>query len=592
MENEKINNALVANISLLSDFANRTGHKDISIAAKNIIYDVHKQCFSVAVVGEFSRGKSSLINKILGKEVLPVGDLPTTAMLTSIKYDENNNIRILKNNNEQVGEYNHCEDVWNQISDNKTTDELTEEKAVVTMNIPWLQENGIAILDTPGAGDLEESRAKVIGDALLSCDGAIITIAATSPFSMSEKLFIEQRLIAHQVPFLMIVITKLDLVKENERSGVINYIQSKLKTLKTDLPIFIADEDCKIEDFDINCVGIDKIKEQIVEWKNNPERIKLTEKSMASKAFSLLNILKEALKEKKALVDKDDYAIKKAIEDKKMQIMQTGLVWENLRLELNGKADECVDFLFKRISVYKDNLIESLRVSLYQTDDLKKWASSVYPNTTRLELTKIATDLNSDLKKRIAKDRQWFYEELDKQVKVKINKDIDFRNNSIENNNIKSLNSFDKNFGNSEISETYENLSAIALFIGFNIFSPISFPVLITVLGSKLVARYFFNKIRAKSDVKADRDKLWKAILEEIPIVLNNATSSTRDRIKAVYKELANESEKQEKLWKNTQEQIISELSNKVNTNGVDTYVDIIDFVKLSTQFKAFFCEK
>ena len=42
--------------------------------------------FSVAVVGEFSRGKSTFLNDLIGKELLPVGDLPTTAMLTKIVY--------------------------------------------------------------------------------------------------------------------------------------------------------------------------------------------------------------------------------------------------------------------------------------------------------------------------------------------------------------------------------------------------------------------------------------------------------------------------------------------------------------------------
>src|SRR5437660_5216158 len=42
--------------------------------------------FSVAVAGEFSRGKSTLINRLLGQDLLPVGDLPTTAMLTSVRY--------------------------------------------------------------------------------------------------------------------------------------------------------------------------------------------------------------------------------------------------------------------------------------------------------------------------------------------------------------------------------------------------------------------------------------------------------------------------------------------------------------------------
>lgn len=599
MENCQINTVLIANISQLSDFADKAGYKDIAKTAKNIISDVHKQTFSVAVVGEFSRGKSTLINKLLGKDVLPVGDLPTTAMLTSIKYGENDSIRFSNNTNEQVGEYQVSEEVWDKICDNKSQDELANEKAFMSLDIPWLQDSGIEIFDTPGAGDLEEARAKVIGDALMSCDAAIIAISATSPFSMSEKLFIEQRLIAHKIPFLMVVVTKLDLIREKEREGVLNYIKSKLQTLKVEIPIIAiddsqicsqekADEKIEAEDADcqkqqINC--IDKIKELIIAWKNTPERIKLIEKSMAAKAFSLLNILKEALKEKKAIIDKDDNAIKKEVEDKKLKILQTSLVWENLRIELEGRSNDCVDYLFNQISIYKNNLIETLRKSLYETDDLKDWTTKIYPNKTRLELAKIATDLSSDLSSRLASDKQWFYKEVLNQFNVKLNNGISLGNVKLEAETPESFKVI-TNGSKEKSNKLYENIGTVVFSLGLCILTPI--PPVISVMGGKLLASYFMKKIGKKGSLSDQRSALWKAIQEEIPNILNNATSQTKDRVKSVYKELANESEKQEKLWKSTQEQLISELTNKSNTNGVDTYVDILDFVKLSAQFKVY----
>lgn len=60
------------------------------------------------------------------------------------------------------------------------------------INSKWLKENNIEIIDTPEAGDLSESRAKDIGDMLLGCDGAIITISAAAALSLTEKLFLEK----------------------------------------------------------------------------------------------------------------------------------------------------------------------------------------------------------------------------------------------------------------------------------------------------------------------------------------------------------------------------------------------------------------
>ena len=47
---------------------------------------IRSRKFRVAVVGEFRRGKTTFINALLGKEILPVDALPTTATLNRITY--------------------------------------------------------------------------------------------------------------------------------------------------------------------------------------------------------------------------------------------------------------------------------------------------------------------------------------------------------------------------------------------------------------------------------------------------------------------------------------------------------------------------
>lgn len=585
MKDNYISVELIENINKLGDYAINVGYKNISQAAKKIITNIRKQYFTVAIVGEFSRGKSSLINKLLGTDIMPVGDLPTTAMLTSVRYGENENICVYKNGN-KIEEYCNGEDVWNNITDNKSASELVDERAVITVNDAWLNESGIEIIDTPGAGDLEEKRARVIGDALLSCDGAIVAISAASPFSMSEKLFIEQRLISHKIPFLMVVITKLDTIRENERAGVINYIRSKLQTLKTELPLFIADENYRIDNFDSECVGIEKIKKQINTWKNNPERIRLTEQFIAAKALLLSDSLKATLTEKKNVIDKDDKTILKAIEDKKLQVLQTSLVWENLRYELDGKSNECVDFLLDRVSVYKENLIEDIKNSLYASNDLYEWINKIYPSETRLGLAKLATKLSDDLKIRIAKDKQWFFEELLKNFKVEINTDYHIGSVNLEYKNSKNLGSVLGAVDDEEKIERYETIGAIATSVGLCVFLHI--PPLIAVVGGKVLSRYFTKKLNPKTDLNSQREMLLNAVIDEIPNILTDATTLTRDRVKSVYKELSLESEKHESLWKNTQEKLISDYSDKVKDNGIDVYIDMIELENLQNQFKKF----
>src|SRR4028119_180158 len=66
---------------------------DRNVLSPNLTEEVTKvsrklesQCFRVAVVGEFSKGKSTLLNALLGEEIQPVRDIPCSGTVTVLKY--------------------------------------------------------------------------------------------------------------------------------------------------------------------------------------------------------------------------------------------------------------------------------------------------------------------------------------------------------------------------------------------------------------------------------------------------------------------------------------------------------------------------
>jgi len=108
--------------------------------------------FTVAVAGEFNRGKSTLINKLLGKDILPTADLPTTAMVTRVLYGPEPALwHILPGSRRHRLELSP--DSWQRLV---AKDEGSDPEGVAQVELPnsWLQETGIQFIDTPGAGDL------------------------------------------------------------------------------------------------------------------------------------------------------------------------------------------------------------------------------------------------------------------------------------------------------------------------------------------------------------------------------------------------------------------------------------------------------
>ena len=49
-------------------------------SARELLVRLAEDCFQLAVVGQFSRGKSTLMNAILGRAYLPTGALPMTSV--------------------------------------------------------------------------------------------------------------------------------------------------------------------------------------------------------------------------------------------------------------------------------------------------------------------------------------------------------------------------------------------------------------------------------------------------------------------------------------------------------------------------------
>ena len=142
--------------------------------------------YRVAVIGEFKRGKSSLVNALIGTSILPTDILPLTAAITRLTYGVDRKIVVRFKDG---------------ASEEKTVDELLqyatkfdERKAKIAASVQEvvvqypsvLCKNHIEIIDTPGLND-NESMSEVTLSVLGDIDAAIVVINATLPISMTEQ---------------------------------------------------------------------------------------------------------------------------------------------------------------------------------------------------------------------------------------------------------------------------------------------------------------------------------------------------------------------------------------------------------------------
>jgi Dynamin family len=139
----------------------------------------------VLVAGEAKRGKSTLVNALLGRDVLPYGVTPLTAVTTTVRYgdDQRAEARFLDGHDEK-----HPLAALRDLVTERGNPGNRRRIAGVTVYVasPVLA-GGVELVDTPGTGSVFEWDTQTAHEALRSMDAAVFVLAADPPVSASER---------------------------------------------------------------------------------------------------------------------------------------------------------------------------------------------------------------------------------------------------------------------------------------------------------------------------------------------------------------------------------------------------------------------
>ena len=570
-------------------FLKSIGQDQAALSVEQAVQTAEKDIFSVAVVGEFSRGKSTFLNGLLEGNHLPVGVLPTTAVLTRIRYNEKNVLVHVDANGARKKAVPLTLGAWDDlVADNFGEDE-PEGAAMVGVDNPWLKEAGVEMIDTPGAGDLNEKRAWVIGNALLGADGAIITIDANAPMSMSEKLFVEQRLITRKTPHLMLVLTKLDQIRFEERSMTVNYVKNVLdrwqEEWKVSIPMYIPYEvDMPTEEFS-DIIGIDRVRDKITEWSCSPERAKITEKWLISRISGIIDIAVQSIEDKQKLLKLEDDKRRQLLNEKKQALRKAAVVWEKLRTEMMKKCTECCQAVSEKADKYEKSIVEDIVFNAKNAPKPQKWWEETYPYLLKTKLATMSAGLEALAVSKINADTRAFSAFLDKQF---------HRSITVEAGSVSSEEDF--NIANQRKSVDLADLdtlrnrtrirNTVLTLAGVLVCSSMgALPMIATMgigTGTSILSEKTFNKRREEQ-----QDEIIRVVRSNVPEIIAKAMTNAENRIAKMYEDVIAEAYQQEKIWMQAQLKAIEESDKPIdNTREAELKMQMDTANKLIRQIE------
>ena len=560
------------------------GMKTLAADAAKIRRELERKFFTVAVVGEFSKGKSTFINKMMGKDFLPTGNLPTTAMLTKIRYNPKEMLVVFDEKGRRQKALPLCEDSWDGLTANFSGN---DPKGIVLagINSRWLCSTGIEIEDTPGAGDLDEERVKITGEALQSDDGAIITVSATAAMSMSERVFIEQRLITPKTPYLMIIITKFDQVPVDQRPGIVEYVKDKLKSWNRDIPVFVPYKIEFPDDRYTDIVGMDKVRAELERWTRDPQRKQLTEDWILRRIGNLLSAVSSVLDEQSELLDADEQRREEIIRQKKERLSSASVMWNDLRTEMTKRCDKCYGGLLSVVNEGQKKVIERLQYEVSHNSNPRKWWEEDYPYRLKVEVMGLASSAESHVSRTVAEDIRWLNRSMNERFKMHVSVDPlessrkrmrDDELYDVEEIRLKDLNKqrAAARIGTAAITAVGY---ALAMVVGV---API-FASLGISTGSSLVSENVF-----KGKIEKQQETLKEAIARNVPQVVCEATADSRERITDKYNEVLKSAKEQEETWMKAQMEAIGKTNEEGSSDAADKLREKInDFNILNKKF-------
>jgi small GTP-binding protein len=184
--------------------------------------------FNLVVVGRFSRGKTSLMNAILGTDRLPTGIAPLTSVITTVTYGSKEQA-VLKHDNRILDKEVSIESLPQYITQQGNPGNVQRIRMAEIQLPAEILRRGFYFVDTPGLGSIIVENTLTTESFLPEADAFILVTSYESPLSEDEMRFFKAGLSSGRRIF--VVLNKHDTVSIENRNIALAFVSEQLGQL-------------------------------------------------------------------------------------------------------------------------------------------------------------------------------------------------------------------------------------------------------------------------------------------------------------------------------------------------------------------------
>lgn len=178
----------------------------------------------VAVLGQFKRGKTTLINAIIGEDLLPSAMTPVTSVVTLLHSAGERSARVVYDG--RGAEEISFDRLWAFVTERGNPGNLKGVRYVDIGHPSPALTDGLILVDTPGIGSIGRANTLTTQDFLPRIDAAILVLSPDPPITEVEVAFLRDT--ARVVSTILVVMTKSDTIAEEDLRESIVYLDGIL----------------------------------------------------------------------------------------------------------------------------------------------------------------------------------------------------------------------------------------------------------------------------------------------------------------------------------------------------------------------------